>query len=465
MTSPAEVRNYLAAGRSASVDWFPEGTLASSIGASMVGMANAAGGVLILGVAPRSNRIQGVGDADTGRDVLVQSALLAEPPLILPMPETVALDGVHVLVASVPTGLPHVYALDGRYWIREGRANEPISARRLRHLLLERGEIAFESDVPDGVTLDDLDSEKVEAYCKVLGAPGATAPQAALLQRGCAVRRRAGLTPTLAGLLLFGRQPQRWLPSAFVATVRVTGRELGDEFVREEIGGTLPEQLTRAEAFLHDHMRRGVRLSGMTREERLEYPLPVVREALVNAVAHREYAVRGDHIRAMLFSDRLEVTSPGRLPGPVTVSNIVHERFSRNVAIVQVLADLGYIERLGYGIDRMIALMRQHGLRRPHFEETAGGFRVTLFGAGDNVPEVQAFEPARWAELQLNLRQEQALKYLASHRRITNRELQDLCPGVHAETIRRDLADLVSKGALIRIGDKRATYYILKERS
>ena len=120
-------------------------------------------------------------------------------------------------------------------------------------------------------------------------------------------------------------------------------------------------------------MRRGMRITGFTREETTEYPLSVVREAIVNAVAHRDYSIRGEGIRVLMFSDHLEVYSPGRLPGHVTLDNMVTERFSRNEAIVQVLSDLGFVERLGYGIDRMLAAMAEAGLAAPVFEETDGG--------------------------------------------------------------------------------------------
>src|SRR5690606_13703805 len=102
------------------------------------------------------------------------------------------------------------------------------------------------------------------------------------------------------------------------------------------------------------------------------------RELVVNAVAHRDYQISGDGIRLFIFSNRMEVTSPGGLPGPVTIDNIKDERFSRNPAIVQVLSDMGFIERLGYGVDRVIDLMRQKRLRAPEFEEKSGGFCVIL---------------------------------------------------------------------------------------
>jgi ATP-dependent DNA helicase RecG len=104
--------------------------------------------------------------------------------------------------------------------------------------------------------------------------------------------------------------------------------------------------------------------------------------------------------------------------------------------------------------------MRENSLNPPRFEEIPGGFRVTLF----NTPTLDesSRDMIRFRDLDLNPRQVAALNYLGTHRRIANREYQELCPDVHAETLRRDLADLVSKGILIKIGDKRATYYILK---
>jgi ATP-dependent DNA helicase RecG len=162
-----------------------------------------------------------------------------------------------------------------------------------------------------------------------------------------------------------------------------------------------------------------------------------------------------------MFSDRMEVYSPGRLPGHVTLENLIDERFSRNEAIVAVLTDLGYIERLGYGIDRMIVTMREAGLPEPLFEETAAGFKVTLYSAGEGLVSAQPAQQP-WQHVFLNERQERAMALVQQQGRITNSEYQALVPEVSPETIRRDLADLVNKNMLLRIGEKRATYYILK---
>src|SRR5258708_27031215 len=287
------------------------------------------------------------------------------------------------LVVNVPPGLSHVFALDGRFLARDGLANRALTPRELRRLLIERADLNYEEELAIGATLDDLNWRAVEALATRIVSSDA---MSVLSQRVCVARRsgESGWTPTIAGLLLFGKDPQRYIGGAFITAVRYAGVQMNDTFTRQDISGTLPEQIFQAETFLLDNLRRGVQLGGgMERTEQLEYPMEAARELVVNAVSHRDYSIQGDGIRLFLFADRMEVTSPGCLPGPVTLDNIVDERFSRNSIIVQVLSDMGFIERLGYGVDlggRRIIKKKMH---TPEFSETSGGFRVLLF----NTPE------------------------------------------------------------------------------
>jgi ATP-dependent DNA helicase RecG len=460
----AELRELIRQGKGQRFDWCPRDVSASALATSLVAMANGAGGTVLIGLTPRAGRPQGLSDVKATIDAALTAALSADPPLIIPFPRVSEMDGRDIVIVTVPPGLPHVYSLKGKYLERDGAENRTLSTRALRRLMMARGELSWEAQTPPGATSDDLDWEACAAYAESLEAQSAIAHEEILERRGCVVGRGEEAVPTYAGLLLFGRDPQRWTRGAEIDIARFSGREMSDAFVRQSISGTLPQQLRQAEAFLIDNMRMVVRLgAGMTREEQPQFPLEAAREALVNAVAHRDYSITGDQIRVLMFADRLEVTSPGHLPGPVTVDNIADERFSRNEVIVQVLADIGFIERLGYGIDRMIRLMQEQQLPPPRFEETGGGFRVTLQAGDEAVPSPEAAPTIeQYAELELNPRQEKSLAYLLTHRRITNRDYQQLCPEVHSETLRRDLVDLVRQDVLLKVGDKRATYYILK---
>jgi ATP-dependent DNA helicase RecG len=429
-------------------------------------LANTQGGIVVIGIDPQGPLVKGVRDLETCREKALAAGLRCEPPLVLPRPEPTALEGKQVLVVEVPAGLPHAYALRGKYMAREGKKNRALGPRQLRQLLRERGEGNFEAQTVPGVAMEDLDRERINAYAKFFSAQDGQRQRAEetldlLYRRGCLVKESGQFRPTVSGLLLFGREPQRLLPSAEILLARYAGKDMSDAFVRETARGPLAEQIRIAEAFVVANMRKGVRIGDLVREERPEYPIPAVREAIVNAVAHRDYAIRGDEIRVLMFADRIEVYSPGRLPGHITVDNIVEERFARNEVIVQVLTDLGFVERLGYGIDRIIRLMREAGLPKPRFQETANGFRLTLLGAGEKFA-LPGFDRDRFRHVPLNERQEAALKFLETNQRITNRDYRELYPDVSEETIRRDLADLVEAGLLLKMGDKKGTYYILK---
>ncbi len=485
---PEELERLLAAGEGPRVAFARERARPEELAETLAAFANGRGGTLLLGVSGRARgRVEGIGDLAAARDLVLEAALSCTPPLILPLPRPVTCEQATLLIVSVPAGLSQVYAVRGKYLRREGSTNQPLPPEALRRLLRERGEVSWERETPPDATLDELDPLKVSAYARRVGPEAEVEPLSLLQRRGCIVRRgdalatvaappgseggaasvpasdaRAPFVPTNAGLLLFARQVEVRYPQAEITLVRYRGRDMADAFEREDVRDTLVEAVRRAERWLMEHMRKGSRMVGLERQDWTQFPPGAVREALVNAVAHRDYSVRGEGIRVSLFSDRLEVYSPGRLPGHVTVENIVEERFSRNETLVQVLADYGLIERLGYGIDRMLRQMAEAGLPPPAFRETAAGFLVTLIGQSVDETGPEGLDTREWVRMGLNERQIAALLFVIDQRRITNRDLQEQFAEVSPETIRRDLADLVERGLLLKIGDKRATYYILK---
>ncbi len=437
---------------------------------TLVALANGHGGRLIIGVG-RGRKLEGVPNAMLAQTLLLDAGLLCTPPLLLPPPEVAQSGGATLVCAMVPPGMPHVYSVRGRYLWRAGAEDAPVPPDALRRLLLERGETQWEKQRPPDAAMTDLDQHLLQAYLTRIGPPAEGDPATFLLRRGVAIAPQpsasplplAALAPTNAGLLLFGRTVDRFFPQCEITLVRYRGAAMSDEFLREDLRVSLPESVRRAEIWLSEHMRRGSRMIGLERQDWAQFPLGAVREALVNAVAHRDYRILGEGIRIALFSDRLECYSPGRLSGHVTLHNMVEERFSRNPSLVQVLADVGLIERLGYGIDRMLRQMEDAGLPPPEFRETAAGFLVTLRGQqGETEATAVSVDTRAWRKLGLNERQIAAMVYIAKNGRISNRELQELAADVSPETLRRDLADLVERNLLLRIGDKRGAYYIVK---
>jgi ATP-dependent DNA helicase RecG len=192
---------------------------------------------------------------------------------------------------------------------------------------------------------------------------------------------------SLASLLLFGKRPQDTLYYARISAVRWRGNEAGEHIIdRQEVIGRLPEQIEHATAFIERNTRLTTIIDDVQQTDRPQYPRPVLREAIVNAVAHRDYSITGAQILLYVFDNRVEIRSPGGLPNTVTLANVrTHYSKARNETIARVLFNLGYVNSLGSGIPRMIRLMREHVGRDPEFEVIGRGiegqqFLVRLWG-------------------------------------------------------------------------------------
>ncbi|MGC8838840.1 MAG: ATP-binding protein [Anaerolineae bacterium] len=433
---------------------------AQALAEALVAFANTDGGTIVVGWSPKGEATGAWLEEDL-EAALTAAQEACRPPIRAEWRpfEVEGRRGVAIVVARSP----ELHSLtDGRVLVRAGAENRPLGGQEIRQLAATKGTGDFEAETVPGATRDDLSDEVIAEYLEKRGERQrrpVTGPVEVHL-REIGALDEAG-DPTVAGLLLFGKQPSLYLPQAGLVFVRFVGTEprgrdgLAGYGRREEINGPLPRLIEQTWKVLWEEMRVEAVVKGLEREERTEYPPFAVREALVNAVAHRDYRLRGRRIEVRMFDDRLEVTSPGGLPGYITLDNIVEEHFSRNPRLVSGLFQWGYIEELGLGIDRMIEAMVGAGHPPPHFRATPYSFTVTLY----NVRERPAIPT--W-QRDMNERQLRALAYIQKHGRITNREYRELCPSVSPETLRLDLVDLVDKGVLLKIGDKKGTYYILK---
>lgn len=433
---------------------------AQALAETMVAFANTDGGTIVVGWGPEAEAAEAWLEEDL-EAALMEAQQACNPPIRTEWRpfEARGRRGVAIVVARSP----ELHSLaDGRVLVRAGAENRPLGGEEIRQLAATKGTGDFEAETVPGATRDDLSDEVIAEYLEKRSERQrrpVTGPVEDYL-REIGALDEAG-DPTVAGMLLFGKQPSAYLPQAGLVFVRFVGTEprgregLAGYGRREEINGPLPRLIEQAWRVLWEEMRVEAVVKGLEREERTEYPPFAVREALVNAVAHRDYRLRGRRIEIRMFDDRLEVTSPGGLPGYITLDNIVEEHFSRNPRIVSGLFQWGYIEELGLGIDRMIEAMVEHGHPPPKFRATPYSFTVVLYNVRER-PAIPAWQR------DMNERQLRALAYIQEKGRITNREYRELCPSVSAETLRLDLADLVDKGILLKIGDKRGTYYILK---
>ena len=451
------LRGLLQAGRGQLLEFMPIPGV-TELAETMVAFANADGGTILIGLGIDGRLSPGA--ADDLDAVLLRAQTRCRPPVVTEWQRLDAAGGT-VVALTVPRS-PHLHSMsDGRVLFRSGATDRPLGGEEIQRLSASKGTSSFEERIVTGAGRDDLDEGIVAEYARVRKEkrPGvARWSTDELLQDAGAVEESGAVTAT--GLLLFGKTPERFLPQAGLVFVRFAGTELRRREGlpgyrrREEIFGPLARVIERTWDIIWEEMSHEAVIPGLTREETPEYPPFAVREALVNAVCHRDYSLTGRRIEVRMFDERLEIISPGGLPGHITLDNIVEEHFSRNPRIVRGLYYWGYIEELGLGVDRMLEDMMRAGHPPPRFESRPFLFSVTL----SNVRERMN---ARWAGI-LNERQLRALSYAQEKGSVTNREFRELCPEVGAETLRLDLAEMVSEGILLRVGAKRGTRYILK---
>jgi len=435
---------------------------AKHIAEMLVSFANTDGGTLVMGLHD---------DGKTG-DKLEPDALtkslrdadtLCSPSIVTGNWEPVELDdGFIVYAVRVPRSIELHAITDGRVLIREEKRNRPLGGQEILKLASAKSTGDFESEAVPGASKDDLSRKMIDEYM------GKRAQRTKRPYNGKVddLLREIGAIdnadrPTVSGIMLFSEYPQHWLPQSGIVFAKFVGKTprgengLAGYTRREELIGPLPRLIEGSWNLIWSEMAVSAVVKGLEREETTEYPQFAVREAIVNAICHRDYRLKGRRIEIRMYADRLEVISPGGLPGFITIDNIVDEHFSRNPRIVNGLFQWGYIEELGLGIDRMMEEMEQAGHRPPMFDARPYSFSVTLHNSREKLTAPD------WVR-NTNHRQARALQYIRDHGSITNREYRNLCQGVSAETLRLDLADMVERGILLKVGSKKRTYYILK---
>lgn len=435
---------------------------AKAIAETLIAFANTEGGTIIIGLNDDGSSADTKIDNDALDKALKEADNFCNPTVVVGNWEEIQERDNTVYTLRVPRSTELHALTDGRVLIRSGASNRPLGGQEILRLASAKSTGDFETELVPGTSKDDFSRKMIDEYL----AKRAERTKRPYNGKIDDLLREIGAVdndgkPTVAGILLFSEYPQQWLPQSSVVFAKFVGKMprgengLAGYSRREELTGPLPRLIEMAWNLIWSEMAVSAVVKGLEREETFEYPQFAVREAIVNAISHRDYRLKGRRIEIRMYSDRLEVISPGGLPGFITVENIVDEHFSRNPRLVNGLFQWGYIEELGLGIDRMMEVMQQAGHKPPFFDARPYSFAVTLY----NARERQA--PPEWTR-STNHRQGRALQYIRDHGSITNREYRALCQGVSAETLRLDLSDMVEKGILLKVGSKKGTYYILK---
>ena len=372
----------------------------------LVAFLNLEGGAVLLGVEDDGG-VSGVTRERLEEWVIELCRTKIEPPVV-PLLSWArdAEPGRDVLAVRVTLGPDKPYARvhDNRrtYYIRVGSASREASREELERMYQASGRLRYGLKPAPGAGLDALDLRRLRDYLtRVLGgdapAEGDRTGWETLLRNLELMTESAGArVATVDGLLLFGRSPERHLPQSGIRALCYPGAEPGyatraDEDLRGPLAplgaanGSIVEigLMDQAWDFVRRNTMPTARLEGARRIDGWEYPESVVREALANALVHRDYGIAGTDVTLAIYADRLEIQSPGRLPNTVTVEGMkAGARYARNQTLVNVMRDYGYVDARGMGVrNRIVPGMRAHNGTEPDLIEEEHRFTVRLWKA------------------------------------------------------------------------------------
>ena len=292
-----------------------------------------------------------------------------------------------ILYFQVPKSTIRVHlTTDGRCLQRFDKENRPVAAEEIQYSRRERASREYDREFVEGASTSDLDISLVQRISQLVA--GGQSAEKFLQYVDLAEYRPEGLTVRRAALLLFAKDVHRWHPRCQVRISRVSGTSIGhganyniakrdDHIVR----GNILEILDSAWDTLRPYLVRTRLVDSSIFAENLVYPEDACREALVNAVAHRDYGDEGKGIEILVFDDRLEVVSPGQLLSSIAISDLKSGRRthqSRNAYLARVLRELGYMREMGEGMLRIFARMRDQDLVPPEISSSADSFELTL---------------------------------------------------------------------------------------
>jgi ATP-dependent DNA helicase RecG len=419
--------------------------------------ANAGGGSLLIGVES-TGTISGVSVGKKSLEDWANRIQEATDPRLQPSMTKVEHNGKMIVIIKVQSAAAGPVSVRGRFFRRVGRTNQRMSHEEIVQRLLNASGLSWDASVEPQATWKDLDKGRIRDYVAVIRQTGrrpvpARASERELLQK---LDLLANGKPTRAAVLLFGKTPTRFYPSAFLKLGRFRSPTLIVD--DREVSGTLLNQVEETIAWLRERLQTRFEVTGRPQREVIwEYPLEAVREAVINAVCHRDYLSTA-HTQVRLYDDRMEIWNPGGLPAPLKPADLLrdHDSIPRNPKIAAAFFVAGLIEQWGTGTIRMAAALKEAGHSPPEFDAgTAGRFRVILREG----PTIKA--PLQ--EMGLNNRQLQLIAYVREHGRITNRAYRALT-GLSDEAARKEIAGLLDLGVLEQVGKGRSTAYVLKKR-
>ena len=421
--------------------------------------ANTDGGVILIGVSD-NREVRGITiGKETLRDVSNRISQATKPRVVIEI-KSVAIEEKSVLLIHIAESSIKPVSVRGRCYRRVGNSNRVMSPQEISQMHLNATGQTWDRLLTENAGSDDVDPKKVQWYLtrreEVRNVASPQDMDVTELLRNIKGGNGEG-TPTHAGILFFGNYPQRFLQNAQLRVVRFKGISVTHPVIdRLDCSGALWEMVDAAEEFIRKNIRLlSFRTSrSFQRDDKFEYPLKALREAIINALIHRNYQKHSD-VRVFIFDTRVEVINPGTFPEGVSPDAPVHEPV--NPILSQFMYDIGFIERYGSGIKMMKRLSNEWGNKAPRYEFHPLETKIIF----DSPIQESTYVEIDDISEQLNQRQRNALFHVQRHGQITRKEYVQI-NHVANTTAYEELRDMVDKSLLDVIGKGRGTQYVRK---
>jgi len=430
----------------------------SKIAPIICGFANTSGGFFVFGATNKGKPIGLSGDIDS-----MQQKISAISQTISPAPlitiELHKIDGKTLLVTEIhKADTAQCYTYQGVAYVRVGSTTRKLEGQTLIEFLKNKQILCFDESI-SRTTMPDIDEERIKRYLdyrKLRGYLKEHSSEEFLVSQNLAVKNGT-IKIKNAAILFFGKEPHRWYPQCEIKVAKFRGVEPIDVISHQIIIGSPSEIIDQAYGFILKNISFELTITEESpqRIEIREYPPAVIREALINAVVHRDY-FNTNAIQVNIFDDRIEFYSPGGPPSELTKELFGKLSIQRNPITYRLLRDMNYVEGLGIGVPKMINEMRKANLADPDFFWTDALFRVTFKNDRSRLKPIQG-------QQDLNERQLRSLQYLKQNKTMKARTYATINK-ISTSMALLDISELIDFGFVKKIGSYRGAYYILAEK-
>ena len=432
-----------------------------SIVKTVIAFSNTSGGKLVLGVSDERNIVGITGDIFELQDKI--SSIIYEScyPTILPHMYTKNIEGKILLVIDVSKGslVPYYLKAEGKengVYIRIGATNRKADRENILELERQRANISFDEEINYEFDFLSLNIDPLKDRLRQVGKELTTEK---MLSLKLIKESNNKLYPTNGLLILLGL-----LENAITKCSKFKGINMNVFLDKKEYSGDLFSQLENIEGFIKNHINLRGEIKGLQRTDTYEIPEVAIREAVVNALVHRNYSNLGRDIKIGIYDDRLEIVSPGGLPNGLSNEDIFTGKSEiRNRVVARIFKELDYIEQWGSGINRIKSLCIEQGLKEPFIEET-GDFVGVRFFRNSNIEKNKVSESIGKVSESIGKVSEQEkiiLNYIMKHSKITSKNVEEVI-GVKEARARRILKEMMDKNYIAKQGQSRSTCYVLK---